>query len=495
MLRDATATSSVRAELAGKHVFLTGVTGFLGKVWLAHTLAHLPEIGRVTLLARPSKGVGARERVERILATSPAFRHLRERHGEGFSDFAADRLAVVEGDVTRPGLGLKEPPQGVDVTLHCAGLTDFQPEPARAIAINVHGARNVADLVATFEHPRLLHVSTCYVAGVRQGRIEEDLPAVSPRGEAFDPEEEVARLDGLDRDGVLRRATELGWPNVYTLTKGLGEHLLARRTDLSLATVRPSIVECALDDPFRGWNEGLNTAGPLSWLLSTPFRAFPAREEIALDVVPVDRVARSLTLVLAALCRGETGVYQVATSERNPLTMGRAIELNGLATRKHERDAAFRRFLDPVPTPADSARGRGIGAIARAVGQVKEVVRELSVPKAMKPIRKLANERLRETHRTLRRIETMLELYRPFIHDHDWVFVADRLKALSEAEDEAAFRVDLEAIDWRAYWIDVEVPGLQRWSFPLLRGERVPDDPPTVPVSLLQGADAARRTA
>ncbi len=46
---------SVRNALAGKHVMLIGVTGFIGKVWLVNTLMDLPEIGRIYLLIRRQK--------------------------------------------------------------------------------------------------------------------------------------------------------------------------------------------------------------------------------------------------------------------------------------------------------------------------------------------------------------------------------------------------------------------------------------------------------
>ncbi len=51
---------SVRRALAGKHVMLIGVTGFIGKVWLANTLLELPEIGRIYLLIRRQKSNPAR---------------------------------------------------------------------------------------------------------------------------------------------------------------------------------------------------------------------------------------------------------------------------------------------------------------------------------------------------------------------------------------------------------------------------------------------------
>jgi len=46
---------SVRRALADKQVMLIGVTGFIGKVWLANTLMELPKIGRIYLLVRRQK--------------------------------------------------------------------------------------------------------------------------------------------------------------------------------------------------------------------------------------------------------------------------------------------------------------------------------------------------------------------------------------------------------------------------------------------------------
>ena len=65
----------------------------------------------------------------------------------------------------------------------------------------------------------------------------------------------------------MKRAAHLGWPNTYTFTKSLGESMLAQRgRDLAIAIVRPSIVESSTRTPFSGWNEGINTSGPLSYL-------------------------------------------------------------------------------------------------------------------------------------------------------------------------------------------------------------------------------------
>ena len=145
----------------------------------------------------------------------------------------------------------------------------------------------------------------------------------------------------------LRRAQHLGWPNTYTFTKSLGESILARSSgELPIAIVRPSIVESSERSPFLGWNEGINTSGPLSYLLGTNFRQLPSNERKCLDVIPVDMVCRGMTLIAAAvISRRHARMYQLATSAINPVNMGRSIELTGLAHRKHYRTTAGDRAL------------------------------------------------------------------------------------------------------------------------------------------------------
>src|ERR1700743_3896429 len=122
----------------------------------------------------------------------------------------------------------------------------------------------------------------------------------------------------LTRAG-LRRAQHLGWPNTYTFTKSLGESVLSREgKDLAIAVVRPSIVESSTRSPFPGWNEGINTSGPLSYLLGTNFRQLPTNARKCLDVIPVDMVCRGMSLIAAAvIARKKPRLYQLVTSAVN----------------------------------------------------------------------------------------------------------------------------------------------------------------------------------
>src|SRR5215470_13451528 len=97
---------SIRAAFHGKHILLIGVTGFIGKVWLANTLMDLPEVGCIYLLIRRQKSNPAERRFEKLVGESPVFDPLYERYGQRLSKFLDQRVRVIEGDVTQTDLGM-----------------------------------------------------------------------------------------------------------------------------------------------------------------------------------------------------------------------------------------------------------------------------------------------------------------------------------------------------------------------------------------------------
>ena len=140
-----------------KSILITGATGFLG----SHLAARFLENGcRVTVLARASNNASPRSRVQHV---------LRE---VGVSHF--DNLAVYEGDISLPDVGLnecarKQIASATDEVWHCAASLSFQEQDREEIyRMNVDGTRHVIDLVKQMPSRRIQHVSTAYIAGDRQ---------------------------------------------------------------------------------------------------------------------------------------------------------------------------------------------------------------------------------------------------------------------------------------------------------------------------------------
>jgi long-chain acyl-CoA synthetase len=527
---------SVKRAFAGKHVMLIGVTGFIGKVWLANTLLDLPEIERIYLLIRRQKSNPAERRFEKMMEESPVFDPLFERHGDGLPSFLRQKIEVIEGDVTCAGLGLEAETsrllqKKLDVIINSSGLTDFNPDLRDALASNTDAAINIVEFVRKSDHAGLLHLSTCYVAGEQDGRVNERLvPNYNPRGlAAFDAEREWIALHELIKQGEtqseseavtsglrkqavskehaakdlqgaaldnqvrknrvrwlktflteagIRRAKELGWPNTYTLTKSLAESLIAKRgAGLPIAIVRPAIVETSVAKPFEGWNEGINTSASLSYLLGTYFRQLPSNESKRLDIIPVDAVCAGMTLIAAAIIeRRHDALYQLATSVTNPCDMGRSIELTSLAHRKHYRaqeglESWLRLRFDAIPVSKTRYRRMSAPAQKAIIKSIQRVMSPLPLKKAP----------LIRTERNLERVEKLIELFEPFIllHEHD--FAAENIEKLSYAlvpEERTKFSYDTRSLDWWEYWINIHIPALRRWTYPLIEGRPLEARPP-----------------
>lgn len=519
---------SLRATLADKNILLIGFTGFIGKVWLAKVLADLPQIGKVYLLIRRQRSTTAQRRFEKIIQESPLFEELHNRYGEDFGHFLAAKVEVIEGDISQPDLGLtpeiaRELKAQLDVVINSSGLTDFNPDLRQALSINVDGTLHLLKFLRECARAAMLHLSTTYVVGFRDGRIPETItPNYTPREATdFNADREYKHLQQLVQitearavseeitaqlrqqisnkgrqlsqaefdtqlrkqrqrwlrdeliEAGMRRAREFGWPNTYTLTKSLAESLIVQHAaDLPVAVVRPSIVETSTHDPFSGWNEGVNTSAPISYLLGTFFRQMPTNSKKCLDIIPVDLVCRGMILIAAALIeRRHDALYQLATSAVNPCDMRRTIELTGLAHRKHYRaqddfNQRLRAFFDTIPV----SKERYDRLSAPRQKQIVQALQRILAPLPM------ARSPLVRRERDLDRVEKIIELYEPFILHNEYVFEAKNVELLSAAlpaEEQAAFGYDASYIDWWDYWINIHIPALRKWSYPIIEGRPI----------------------
>lgn len=389
----------------GKTIFFIGGTGFVGKVTLSMLLNNFPEIGKVYATVRARDENESNTRFWTTIVTSHTFDPLREKYGDEFENFIRSKVVPVNGDVGNEFLGLDEKQAKkimaeTDIIINGAGNVTFNPPLESALRTNVVGSNNIIKLARMMKKPRLVHVSTCFVAGMRSGAIWENEPVVGyfPRknelvGTTFDVNREVedcARLseqarqeaddavqaakfreqarnrfieEGRDPDDeaelksaifrerkmwIRERTTELGaaraeywgWTNIYTYSKSLAEQIIAQQDDIVKTLVRPSIVESALSYPFPGWNEGFTTTAPLILIALRGQPIIPVNEKLVLDIIPVDMVAG---VILAATMNALVDdnpplVFQASSGDSNPNDMKRIVGLVGLYKRQHFKE-------------------------------------------------------------------------------------------------------------------------------------------------------------
>ncbi|MEE2756435.1 MAG: AMP-binding protein [Myxococcota bacterium] len=538
------ATLNVLDSFSGKHIFITGVTGFVGKVLLAMLAARVPSVRRVSVLVRTNRDYdNARRRFDAVVAKSEPFDAVAKTLGKGaLKAWCDDVVNVVKGDISLERLGLSESAyreltenDPVDLILHCAGNVNFNPPLDQALMVNSMGVAHKVEFARDAGCP-LVHMSTCFVVGQRSGPIDEDRPIVgyAPNDREFDPERELSdavflaeevrrradaqalecrfldeakkrltdkgldyedpqRLqaafearktrwvnDELTREG-MERAQQWGWTNTYTYTKSLGEQLTLKRAaemGVRVSIVRPAIVESALEFPFSGWNEGVNTCAPFVYIMYKGHRFIPCNPDNILDLVPVDYVCRGTILAGADLLSGgPSQVFHLASGDSNPLRMRRAVEMTNLAWRRHydrhEKNLFKRhlmRNLDSIPVDRETYNRISAPQVNRITKSTRAALK--MIPKAWlgpaRPLVKQLDGALAGLEKASGVCNSILDLFAPFVEENNPCFSTRNIRTLSTRLPEGnagEFSFSLCELDWRHYWIDVHMQGLQKWVF------------------------------
>lgn len=259
-------------------IFLTGFPGFIAERLVAR-------------LARPG--------VQFFLLVEPRFVEKAMRAAERIAAYThspLENFALIEGDITAENLGI--PAEDLDSIrsettdiFHLAAVYDLAVEKDLAHRVNLEGTRNVNELCKHLPHLRRYnYVSTCYVAGRREGRILES---------------------ELEHDA--------GFRNYYEETKYLAEkEVEALKLTLPVTIYRPSVVvgdsetgETAKYDGIYYLIHYLRKAPEMLRLVNVGNR------RVRLNLVPVDFVVDAI----AELSRDENAVGKtVAIADPHPLT-------------------------------------------------------------------------------------------------------------------------------------------------------------------------------
>jgi len=306
-----------------RSIFITGSTGFMGKILVEKLLQSCPDIHTIYLLVRPLKGRDISCRLQE-LTNNQVFDSLRQQRPE-----ALKKLVAVSGDITVDKLGLSAGDRqtlvdNVSVVFHSAARVRFDFDLRTAIEMNINGLQRVANLCREIKHLDVfLHVSTVYMHLDKEEIFEEIYPT------SVDPVKLIDFLSSMSDEQIRNLTGKLvgDSPNVYGFTKGLAEKLLQNEYgDLPVCIVRPSIVTATLKEPLPGWVDNLNgPTGLISGVGKGLLRALKVNADMVGDIIPVEF---PINLMIVAACyraikpTNKITVYNCSTGTQNPITWG-----------------------------------------------------------------------------------------------------------------------------------------------------------------------------
>jgi len=317
-----------------KTVFITGATGFMGKV-LVEKLLRSTNVKKLLLLIRPKKGVETKLRLASLLE-SKVFDRIRDEDKS-----LLEKVEALNGDIVEDEFGLDEESkeiikEEVNIIFHSAATVRFDEDLTKSVAMNVRAVSSLMSLAREIkELEALVDVSTAY-CNCDLKYIEEKIYPAPVNPQAIMALCEMIEADKLNAPAITN--VIIGdKPNTYTFTKSLAENILETEgVGLPISIIRPSIVAASWREPFPGWVDNFNAAtGVLAGAGKGILRTAFIKRSCVADMVPVD-VCINLMCVLAwktAVSYSPTSktipIYNCTSGAVNTLTWG-TVETEGL---------------------------------------------------------------------------------------------------------------------------------------------------------------------
>ncbi|KAH6836680.1 Jojoba acyl CoA reductase-related male sterility protein [Perilla frutescens var. hirtella] len=340
---------SILEFMENKSILITGAAGFLAKIFIEKILRVQPDVKKLYLLLRAPDTKSAMLRFNNEIISKDLFKVLKEKHGEKLNSLISQKIRVVAGDITCDNLGvrdsllLEEMFKEVDIVVNLAANTDFDERYDILLGINTLGAKHVLNFSKKCDKLKvLLHVSTAYVCGEKEGLILETPYKMGETlngtiGLDIDAEKKLIdetlkslKAENYSDDFIqskmkelgIQRARKFGWPNTYVFTKAMGEMMLGHlNKDIPLVIIRPTIVTSTYKQPFPGWAEGVRTIDSLAVGYGKGrITCFLGDPNTIIDAIPADMVVNAMIVAMVAHANeaNET-IYHVGSSVSNPL--------------------------------------------------------------------------------------------------------------------------------------------------------------------------------
>ncbi|KAL7040997.1 hypothetical protein ACKWTF_000572 [Chironomus riparius] len=338
--------SGIREFFKGKTIFITGGSGFMGKVLLEKLLYSCSDLKEIFLLMRPKRGKTGEQRVQEF-AQIPVFHRIVKEMPDQFK-----KITPVYGDIVSDRLGLsdeeyKRVVSTTNVVFHLAASLKLEATLKPNVEMNLTGTWNVLEMCKEMKDLlAVLHLSTAF-CNCDQNVLYE---------EVYEWEQKPLDLVRCSKWMSEEAMSEMGnilmkpHPNTYTYTKRMAEILVRDIYNeglLNVCIIRPSIVTPAWKEPLEGWVDSLN--GPIGIMIAGGkgvLRSMMCESEYTAEVIPVDMAISGIIGVAYIMGTmkerpSKIPVYNVTCSEKKRVTWGTVLNDGKRLTYEYPFDAGL----------------------------------------------------------------------------------------------------------------------------------------------------------
>nr|XP_022909440.1 putative fatty acyl-CoA reductase CG5065 [Onthophagus taurus] len=318
--------SSVADFYTGRTIFVTGGTGFMGKVLLEKLVRSLPCIDTIYILLRPKKGLSVEERVKKLVSSLPfTLNNIDPSHLE--------KIKPIRGDITKNDFDMSEEDKNklieeVSIVFHLAAAIRMDLNLKDAIMANTKSTMQLYNFCMKIKKLiSVVHLSTAY-CNVEISEMEEKVYPLN-----LDPYKIIDMVEWMDPKSLAAVEQSLihPHPNTYTFTKRLAEMIADDMGNkLPIVITRPSIVLPSVFEPAPGWVDSFY--GPIGLMVAAGkgvLRTTLLDPDMSPQIIPVDIAINGL--IISGYRRAtypftKTPVYNVTQGDRYQVTWGEVFD-------------------------------------------------------------------------------------------------------------------------------------------------------------------------
>ncbi|XP_011865824.1 PREDICTED: putative fatty acyl-CoA reductase CG5065 isoform X2 [Vollenhovia emeryi] len=282
----------IQSFYAGQTIFITGGTGFLGKILIEKLLRSCPDISTIYILIRSKKDKNPERRLDEMFDSV-----LFDRVKNEVPHFRKKVVPIV-GDLEIENLGLSKNDKNilihkVSIIFHMAANVRFIEKLKHHVQVNICATNTILSIVKLMQNLKsFIYVSTIY-SNFNMKHVEERVYTYP-----IDYKDIISFVHTLSENEMEEKMTKIvsQWPNTYTFTKAMAERLLRDEGQgLPIGIFRPGTVSTTANEPLIGWTD--NKYGPVgvaaSMLLGIT-RVQRCNSNAKTNLVPVDFTINAL---------------------------------------------------------------------------------------------------------------------------------------------------------------------------------------------------------